>query len=84
MQEIMAYAETTSCRRRFLLHYFGEDGGDGRYRFLGNNKMRERYLYKDVKTLLAEFEGGGSQHPIADFLESKKEIVLLKEKLETK
>ena len=61
------------------LHYFGEDGGDGRYRFLGNNKMRERYLYKDVKTLLAEFEGGGSQHPIADFLESKKEIVLLKE-----
>ena len=25
MQEVMAYAETTSCRRRFLLHYFGED-----------------------------------------------------------
>ncbi|MEO1408789.1 MAG: DNA helicase RecQ [Bacteroidota bacterium] len=24
MQEIIAYAETTSCRRRFLLHYFGE------------------------------------------------------------
>ena len=24
MQEIMAYAETTACRRRFLLHYFGE------------------------------------------------------------
>ncbi len=24
MQEIMAYAETTSCRRKFLLHYFGE------------------------------------------------------------
>ncbi len=24
MQEVMAYAETTSCRRRFLLHYFGE------------------------------------------------------------
>ncbi|MEM8909386.1 MAG: ATP-dependent DNA helicase RecQ, partial [Bacteroidota bacterium] len=24
MQEIMAYSETTSCRRRFLLHYFGE------------------------------------------------------------
>ena len=28
MQEIMAYAETTSCRRRFLLHYFGEDFDD--------------------------------------------------------
>ena len=24
MQEVMAYAEATSCRRRFLLHYFGE------------------------------------------------------------
>ena len=24
MQEIMSYSETTSCRRRFLLHYFGE------------------------------------------------------------
>ncbi len=28
MQEIMAYAETTSCRRRFLLHYFGEEYDD--------------------------------------------------------
>ncbi len=28
MQEIMAYAETTSCRRRFLLHYFGEEYQD--------------------------------------------------------
>ncbi|MFK7808577.1 MAG: DNA helicase RecQ [Saprospiraceae bacterium] len=25
MQEITAYAETASCRRRFLLHYFGEN-----------------------------------------------------------
>lgn len=25
MQEVMAYAETTGCRRRFLLHYFGEE-----------------------------------------------------------
>ncbi len=24
MQEVMAYSETTSCRRKFLLHYFGE------------------------------------------------------------
>jgi ATP-dependent DNA helicase RecQ len=24
MQEVVAYAETASCRRRFLLHYFGE------------------------------------------------------------
>lgn len=25
MQEVMAYAETTACRRKFLLHYFGEE-----------------------------------------------------------
>ena len=28
MQEIMAYSETTGCRRHFLLHYFGEDFDD--------------------------------------------------------
>jgi ATP-dependent DNA helicase RecQ len=28
MQEVVAYAETASCRRRFLLHYFGEDFQD--------------------------------------------------------
>ncbi len=28
MQEVVAYAETASCRRRFLLHYFGEDFDD--------------------------------------------------------
>ncbi len=30
MQEIMAYSETTSCRRRFLLHYFGESYDDSK------------------------------------------------------
>jgi ATP-dependent DNA helicase RecQ len=28
MQEVMAYSETTACRRRFLLHYFGEEYND--------------------------------------------------------
>ncbi len=28
MQEVVAYAETASCRRRFLLHYFGEEFQD--------------------------------------------------------
>jgi ATP-dependent DNA helicase RecQ len=28
MQEIMAYSETSACRRKFLLHYFGEEFDD--------------------------------------------------------
>lgn len=28
LQEVIAYSETCSCRRRFLLHYFGEDFDD--------------------------------------------------------
>ncbi|MBK9337986.1 MAG: DNA helicase RecQ [Lewinellaceae bacterium] len=30
MQEVVAYAETAACRRRFLLHYFGEDFEESR------------------------------------------------------
>ncbi len=29
LSEIIAYSETASCRRRFLLHYFGEEYTDG-------------------------------------------------------
>lgn len=29
LSEIIAYSETSSCRRRFLLHYFGEEYTDG-------------------------------------------------------
>ena len=28
MKEVMAYSETTACRRKFLLHYFGEKYND--------------------------------------------------------
>lgn len=30
MQEVMAYTETTGCRRKFLLHYFGEEFEESR------------------------------------------------------
>ncbi len=30
MQEIIAYAETSACRRKFLLHYFGENYAEER------------------------------------------------------
>jgi ATP-dependent DNA helicase RecQ len=37
MQEVMAYAETTACRRRFLLHYFGEPFDDKRCECMCDN-----------------------------------------------
>ena len=40
MQEVMAYSETTACRRRFLLHYFGEE-----YKEEDCNKMCDNCRY---------------------------------------
>jgi ATP-dependent DNA helicase RecQ len=37
MQEVMAYAETTACRRRFLLHYFGEAYDDSQCKNMCDN-----------------------------------------------
>lgn len=28
LEEVVAYAETSGCRRKFLLHYFGEEYDD--------------------------------------------------------
>ncbi|MCC6282125.1 MAG: ATP-dependent DNA helicase RecQ [Saprospiraceae bacterium] len=37
MQEVVAYAETASCRRRFLLHYFGEEFEESRCQKMCDN-----------------------------------------------
>lgn len=44
MQEVMAYAETTACRRRFLLHYFGEEFDEA-----GCNKMCDNCAHPKEK-----------------------------------
>ncbi|MEM1356648.1 MAG: ATP-dependent DNA helicase RecQ [Bacteroidota bacterium] len=53
MQEVMAYSETTACRRRFLLHYFGEE-----YDEANCNKMCDNCRYPkeriDVTTKMVE------------------------------
>lgn len=49
MQEVMAYAETTACRRRFLLHYFGEEYDDANCKEMCDNcrHPKERIEVKD-------------------------------------
>ena len=57
MQEVMSYAETTSCRRRFLLHYFGEQFDEEQCDKMCDNcrHPKERVEVKDdvVKALKA-------------------------------
>jgi len=43
LQEVMAYSETTSCRRHFLLHYFGEEYGKDECGLCDNCRKRKRY-----------------------------------------
>jgi len=52
MQEVMAYSETTSCRRRFLLHYFGEEYDEARCGKMCDNCRypKERVEVKDEMT----------------------------------
>lgn len=51
LSEMIAYAETSSCRRRFLLHYFGEEYQD---EHCSANKMCDNCKYpkeqKEAKT----------------------------------
>ena len=49
MQEVMAYSETTACRRRFLLHYFGEEYDEANCNEMCDNcrHPKERIEVKD-------------------------------------
>lgn len=53
MQEVMSYSETTACRRRFLLHYFGEEyAKEGCGDMCDNCKYPKEQI--DVKTELQQ------------------------------
>lgn len=53
MQEVMSYSETTSCRRRFLLHYFGEQFDEDNCNEMCDNcrHPKERVEVKDDAVL---------------------------------
>ncbi len=56
MQEMTAYSETTSCRRRFLLHYFGEEYDERKCNCMCDNckNPRERIEVKEEMQIALE------------------------------
>jgi ATP-dependent DNA helicase RecQ len=56
MQEMTAYSETTSCRRRFLLHYFGEGYDEKKCNNMCDNckNPREKVEVKEEMQLALE------------------------------
>lgn len=77
MQEVMAYAETTACRRRFLLHYFGEEYDDSSCEKMCDNCRypREKIEVKDdiviaLKAVIELDENYGIK-TLIDFVQGK-------------
>jgi ATP-dependent DNA helicase RecQ len=56
MQEMTAYSETTACRRRFLLHYFGEGYEDSKCKKMCDNcrNPKEKIEVKEEVALALE------------------------------
>jgi ATP-dependent DNA helicase RecQ len=77
LEEVVAYAETSSCRRKFLLHYFGEEYDDGQCDGMCDNCRypKEKHEVKnEVKTALEvvlKLKEGYSTKVIVDFLVGK-------------
>ncbi len=77
MQEVIAYAETTSCRRKFLLHYFGEEYDDSNCNNMCDNCRypKEKVEVKDeMKAGLEAIVGLGENYPtktMVDFIMGK-------------
>lgn len=74
MQEVMAYSETTACRRRFLLHYFGEEYDDAQCNDMCDNcrhpKARIEVKKEMVMALrsVKELDENFAIKPIIDFV----------------
>ncbi len=74
MQEVMAYAETTACRRKFLLHYFGEEFDDSDCSNMCDNckHPKERIEVKEELTkalnVVKELKGHYNSRVLVDFM----------------
>ena len=74
LQETAAYAETSICRRKFLLHYFGEEyepENCGKC----DNCLHPRERVKAVNELRDDFSRNNYGKPFASLNEEQQEIV---------
>ena len=77
LEEVVAYAETSGCRRKFLLHYFGEEYDDSNCGGMCDNCRypKEKHEVKnEIKTALEvvmKLKEGYSTKVIVDFLMGK-------------
>ncbi|MBK7871570.1 MAG: DNA helicase RecQ [Saprospiraceae bacterium] len=77
MQEVMAYAETTACRRKFLLHYFGETYDDSECDNMCDNCRFPKEKVEVKKEMLhalqsiVELDENFGIKPIVDFLSGR-------------
>ncbi|MCI5081682.1 MAG: DNA helicase RecQ [Saprospiraceae bacterium] len=77
MQEVMSYAETTSCRRRFLLHYFGEEYDDSECNNMCDNcrhpkeKEEVQQELQDALLAVAELDENYGIKQMTDFILGK-------------
>ncbi len=77
LTEIIAYTETPTCRRKFLLHYFGEEFGDGNCENCDNclNPKERMEANDEVKMALETVVAVKEEHHIkhiVDILMGKK------------
>ena len=77
MQEVMAYSETTGCRRRFLLHYFGEDFDEKECSDMCDNcrypkeKIEVKTEMQQALQAVAELNENFKIQPLVDFIVGK-------------
>ncbi len=77
MDEVTAYAETTACRRKFLLHYFGEEYDDSQCNDMCDNcrhpkeKMDAKQEVQYALQAILELEENYGIKTMVDFVKGK-------------
>lgn len=78
IHEVVSYAETSACRRKFLLHYFGEDYDDARCANMCDNckypkeKMEAKDDLVHILKAVAQLDENYDSKWVTEFITGKK------------